>query len=40
MELARMVLALREGAVLLAKVGRGPEPLKIARRTLRRLLAP
>jgi len=38
-ELARTVLALWEGAILLAKVERGPEPLKIARRTLRRLLA-
>ena len=39
-ELARTVLALWEGAVLSAKVERGPKPLNIARRTLRRLLAP
>jgi hypothetical protein len=39
-ELARTVLALWEGAVLSAKVERGPKPLTIARRTLRRLLAP
>jgi hypothetical protein len=32
--------AARSGAVLSAKVERGPEPLKMARRTLRRLLAP
>lgn len=39
-ELARTVLALWEGAVLSAKLERGPQPLKIARRTLQRLLAP
>ncbi len=38
-DLARTVLALWEGAVLQAKVERGPEPLNAARRTLRRLLA-
>jgi TetR/AcrR family transcriptional repressor of nem operon len=37
-ELARAVLALWEGAILSAKVERGPGPLNIARRTLRRLL--
>jgi Tetracyclin repressor-like, C-terminal domain/Enoyl-(Acyl carrier protein) reductase len=37
-ELARTVLALWEGAILSAKVERGPGPLNIARRTLRRLL--
>lgn len=40
MELARTVLALWEGAVLSAKIERGPEPLNMGRRTLRRLLAP
>jgi hypothetical protein len=39
-ELARTVLALWEGAVLSAKVQRGQKPLNMARRTLRRLLAP
>ncbi len=39
-DLARTVLALWEGAVLQAKVERGPEPLATTRRTLRRLLAP
>jgi TetR/AcrR family transcriptional regulator, transcriptional repressor for nem operon len=39
-DLARTVLALWEGAVLAAKVERGPKPLNVARRTLRRLLAP
>jgi TetR/AcrR family transcriptional repressor of nem operon len=39
-ELARTVLALWEGAVLSAKLERRPQPLKIARRTLQRLLAP
>ena len=39
-ELARAVLALWEGAVLSAKLERRPQPLKIARRTLQRLLAP
>ena len=39
-ELARTVLALWEGAVLSAKVERSPKALTVARRTLRRLLAP
>lgn len=39
-ELARTVLALWEGVVLSAKIERSPEPLKVGRRTLRRLLAP
>jgi hypothetical protein len=39
-ELASAVLALWEDAVLSAKVERGPEPLNMARRTLRVLLAP
>ena len=39
-ELARTVLALWEGAVLWAKLERGPRLLKVARRTLQRLLAP
>jgi TetR/AcrR family transcriptional regulator, transcriptional repressor for nem operon len=39
-ELARTVLALWEGAVLSAKLERGPQPLEIVRRTLQRLLAP
>jgi TetR/AcrR family transcriptional repressor of nem operon len=38
-DLARTVLALWEGAVLSAKVERGLEPLNMARRTLRQLLA-
>jgi TetR/AcrR family transcriptional repressor of nem operon len=39
-ELARTVLALWQGAVLSAKLERRPQPLRIARRTLQRLLAP
>lgn len=39
-ELARTVLSLWEGAVLAAKIERGSKPLSVARRTLRRLLAP
>jgi TetR/AcrR family transcriptional regulator, transcriptional repressor for nem operon len=39
-ELARTTLALWQGALLSAKIERSPKPLKMARRTLRRLLTP